>query len=139
MEKRNPANEAAGVDPVALALWGVLAISAWCAWRVIAAAVAVREAAQEKEAYVILLTDEGLKSDNESLAAKVNETQAALLDAEREGWMLLAICAMLAGSLVWRSFTSSRMPNSPIERTSPTEGCCSPRSVSRWACSTCRT
>lgn len=103
MEKRNPANEAEGVDPVALALWGVLAISAWCAWRVIAAAVAVREAAQEKEAYVILLTDEGLKSDNESLAAKVNETQAALLDAEREGWLLLVICAMLAGSLVWRS------------------------------------
>lgn len=103
MAKPSPASEAGGVDPVALALWGVLAISSWCAWRVIAAAEAVRLAAEDKETYVILITDEGLKSDNAALAEKVNESQAALIDAQREGVMLLVVCGLLAGALAWRA------------------------------------
>ena len=53
MAKRSPKENAdAGVDPVTLALAGVLGISAWCAWRVIVAARAVIAAAEDKETYV---------------------------------------------------------------------------------------
>ena len=57
-----------GVDPVTFALAGVLGISAWCAYLVHRSAQAVIDAANDKETYVLFLTDEGAKSDNEFMA-----------------------------------------------------------------------
>ena len=91
-----------------LALAGVLGISAWCAWRVIVAARAVIAAAEDKETYVIFLTDEGMKSENEALAGKVNEGMAALRSAESEAVLLLVACALLAGALAWRVIKARR-------------------------------
>ena len=91
-----------------LALAGVLCISAWCAWRVIVAAQAVIAAAESKETYVLFITDDGLKSDNEKLAGKVNEGMAALRSAESEAVLLLVACALLAGALAWRVIKANR-------------------------------
>ena len=108
MPKQSPANADAGVDPVTLALAGVLCISAWCAWRVIVAAQAVIAAAADKETYALFVTDEGIKSDNEKMAGQVNEGMAALRSAESEAILLLVACGLLAGALAWRVFKSSR-------------------------------
>ena len=91
-----------------LALAGVLGISAWCAYRVIVAARAVIAAAEDKETYVLFITDEGLKSENEALAGKVNEGMAALRSAESEAVLLLVACALLAGALAWRVIKANR-------------------------------
>ena len=91
-----------------LALAGVLCISAWCAWRVIVAARAVVAAAESKETYVLFITDDGMKSDNETLAAQVNEGMAALRSAESEAVLLLVACALLAGALAWRVIKANR-------------------------------
>ena len=91
-----------------LALAGVLGISAWCAYRVIVAARAVIAAAEDKDTYVLFITDEGLKSDNEKLAGKVNEGMAALRSAESEAVLLLVACALLAGALAWRVIKANR-------------------------------
>ena len=91
-----------------LALAGVLGISAWCAWRVIVAARAVIAAAEDKETYVLFITDEGLKSENEALAGKVNAGMAALRSAESEAVLLLVACALLAGALCWRVIKANR-------------------------------
>lgn len=109
MAKRpSPAKDASGVDPVVLALGGVLAIAAWCAIRVRIAALAVIAAAEDKETYVLFVTDEGLKSDNEKLANKVNEGMAALRSAESEAVLLLVVCGLLAGALGWRLIKANR-------------------------------
>lgn len=91
-----------------LALAGVLGISAWCAWRVIIAARAVVAAAEDKETYVLFITDEGLESENEALAGKVNAGMAALRSAESEAVLLLVACALLAGALCWRVIKANR-------------------------------
>ena len=98
----SPPKDASGVDPVVLALGGVIAIAAWCAVRVRLAAQAVIAAAEDKDTYVLFVTDEGLKSDNEKLAGKVNEGMAALRSAESEAILLLVVCGLLAAALVWR-------------------------------------
>lgn len=85
-----------------LSLAGVLCISAWCAWRVIDAARAVMEAANDKETYVLFLTDEGAKSDNLKVAERLNESQAALVAAQGEAAMLLVVCALLGLALAYR-------------------------------------
>ena len=97
-----PKQDASGVDPVVLALGGVIAIAAWCAVRVRIAALAVIAAAEDKETYALFITDEGLKSDNEKLASQVNEGMAALRSAESEAVLLLVVCGLLAAALVWR-------------------------------------
>ena len=104
MAKAKERQAAAGVDPVALALAGVLCISAWGAYRVHAAAQSVLDAAADKETYVMFLTDEGMKSDNEALAAKVNAGQAALIAAQSEAVLLMVACGILAAGLAWRTF-----------------------------------
>lgn len=91
-----------------LALAGVLGISAWCAYRVIIAARAVIAAAEDKDTYVLFITDEGLKSENEALAGKVNEGMAALRSAESEAVLLLVACALLGGALAWRVIKAKR-------------------------------
>ena len=96
--------DASGVDPVTLALAGILAISAWGAYRVHAAAAAVFEAAQDKNTYVMILTDDGVKSDNEDLAEKLNAGQEALRSAQSEAVLIMFACGLLALALAWRSF-----------------------------------
>lgn len=91
-----------------LTLAGVLGISGWCAWRVLDAAEAVMEAANDKETYVLFLTDEGAKSDNAAVADRLNESQAALVAAKGEAVMLLVVCALLAGALAWRVIKANR-------------------------------
>ena len=91
-----------------LALAGVLGISAWCAYRVIVAARAVIAAAEDKETYVLFITDDGMKSENEALAGKVNEGMAALRSAESEAVLLLVACALLACALAWRVIKANR-------------------------------
>ena len=91
-----------GVDPITLALVGILGLAAWCAWRVIVAAGAVIAASEDKETYAMFITDEGLKSDNEKLATQVNDGITALRSAESEASILLLICGTLALALAWR-------------------------------------
>jgi hypothetical protein len=93
---------------VTLALGGVLCISAWGAYRVLVAARAVIEAAEDKNTYALFITDEGLKSDNEALAAKVNAGMEALRSAESEAVLLLVACSLLAGALAWRLIKANR-------------------------------
>lgn len=96
------ANPSEGVDPVTLALVGILGVAAWCAYRVIVAAQAVIAASEDKETYALFITDEGIKSDNEKLANQVNEGIAALRSAESEASILILVCAVLAGCLAYR-------------------------------------
>lgn len=91
-----------GVDPVTLALVGILAIAAWCAWRVIIAAQAVIAASEDKNTYALFITDDGLKSDNDKLANQVNEGIAALRSAESEASILILVCVVLAACLAYR-------------------------------------
>lgn len=107
MARKRPAAEK-GVDPVTLALAGMLGMAAWCAYRVIAAAQAVIAAAEDKNTYAIFVTDEGLKSDNQHLADEVNKGIAALRSAEVESGILLIICAILAVALVIRVAKEAR-------------------------------
>ena len=86
-----------------LALAGSLLISAWGAWRVHSAAQAVIDAAQDKETYVLFLTDEGMKSDNVALAEKVNAGQAALAQAQSEAVLLMVACVVIGVALAWRT------------------------------------
>lgn len=103
----NP-NPKQGVDPVTLALAGVLGISIWCAVRVQLAAQAIIDAAQDKNTYSLFVTDEGLKADNQVVADQVNQSQAALLDAKAEAQVLIVVCAFLAVALTWRCLGASR-------------------------------
>lgn len=96
--------EAAGVDPVGFALAGILGITALGAWRVHSAAQAVIDAAQDRDTYVLFVTDEGLASDNQALAEKVNAGQAALAQAQSEAVLLMVACGVIGAALVWRTF-----------------------------------
>ena len=89
---------------MALALAGALLISSWGAWRVHRAAQAVIDAANDRDTYVLFVTDEGLKSDNAALAEKVNAGQAALLQAQSEAVLLMVACAAIGAALTWRTF-----------------------------------
>lgn len=91
-----------GVDPVTLALVGILALAAWCSYRVTVAAEAVIAASEDTNTYALFITDEGLKSENEAMANKVNEGIAALRSAESEASLLLLICLILAAALTYR-------------------------------------
>ena len=94
--------EANGVEPVTLALAGVLGISAWCSYRVWWAAEAVKEAANDKDTYLIFITEGKMISDNEKVEQKLNASQAALLNAQAEAVMLLVACGLLGLALVGR-------------------------------------
>lgn len=107
MARKRPAKEK-GVDPVTLALAGMLGIAAWCAYRVIVAAQAVIAAAEDKNTYAIFVTDEGLKSDNQHLADEVNKGMAALRSAETEAGILVVVCVILAVALAIRVAKEAR-------------------------------
>lgn len=66
------------------------------------AARAVMEAANDKETYVLFLTDDGAKSDNLKVADRLNESQAALVAAQGEAAMLLVVCVLLGMALAYR-------------------------------------
>ena len=91
-----------GVDPVTFALAGVLGISAWCAYLVHRSAQAVIDAANDKETYVLFLTDDGAKSDNEVMADQLNAGMAALHDAQALSEVLILSCLFLAVALTYR-------------------------------------
>lgn len=100
-----PAKEkpsAGGVDPVQFALAGMLAISGWCAFLVHRSAQAVIDAANNRDTYVVILTDEGVKSDNEQLADQVNAGMKALVDAQALSEVLMMACVFLAAALTYR-------------------------------------
>lgn len=99
-----PKDETAGVDPVALALAGVLVISTWGAWRVYAAASSVLQVSQTRDAYVLFLTDGKLTSDNSDITTRAESAQIALVAAQTEAVLLMVACAILAGGLAWRTF-----------------------------------
>lgn len=105
MANRNLKSE--GVDPITLALSGVLLISAWCAWRVWIAAEAIKTAAYDKDTYAQFIVEHAdgskdLQSDNQVLADAVNRSQQALLSAQGEALALIFICALLMAALAYR-------------------------------------
>lgn len=92
----------AGVDPVAFTLWAILVMVALAALQVWLTAGTVIEAAQDHNTYAVFVTDEGIKSDNARLAAKVNEGVWALMGARQMAMALLAACVGLGAALAWR-------------------------------------
>lgn len=100
-----------GLDPMTVALAGVLVLAAFCSFRVYHAAGSVIDLAVDKNTYVTMIVEHAddskdIQSDNEKLAEEVNQGRAKLADAQSEAVVMMVACAGIAlalGARVWKS------------------------------------
>lgn len=106
-----PAPQSVGLDPMTVALAGVLVLAAFCSWRVYHAAESVINLAVDSDTYVTMIVEhhddsKDVQSDNVRLAEEVNTGRAKLMDAQAEAVVMMVACAGIAVALgvrCWRA------------------------------------
>lgn len=93
-----------GLDPMTVALAGVLLLAAFCSWRVYHAAGSVIDLAVDKDTYATFIVEhhddtKDIQSDNVRLAEEVNQGRAKLVDAQAEAIVMMVACAGIAVAL----------------------------------------
>ena len=109
--RRGKASTDAGLDPMTVALSGVLVLAAFCSWRVYHAAGSVIDLAVDPDTYVTMIVEhhddtKDVQSDNVRLAEEVNQGRAKLMDAQTEAVVMMVACAGIGCALamrVWRA------------------------------------
>ena len=112
MNRKRPARapQSVGLDPMTVALAGVLILAAFCSWRVHHAAGTVIDLAVDRDTYVTMIVEHAddtkdVQSDNERLAEEVNQGRAKLMDAQAEAVVMMVACAGIAlalGMRLWK-------------------------------------
>ena len=104
---RRRTSTAQGVDPLTVALAGVLLLAAFCSWRVYSAAGSVIDLAVDKDTYATFIVErhdgtKNLQADNEKLAEEVNAGRASLMSAQGEALGMMVACGLIGAGLVAR-------------------------------------
>ena len=99
-----------GLDPMTVALAGVLILAAFCSWRVYHAAGTVIDLAVDRDTYATFIVEHAdntkdVQADNAKLAEEVNVGRAKLMDAQGEAVVMMVACAGIAlalGVRLWK-------------------------------------
>jgi len=107
MSRRKTSVAPQGVDPLTVALAGVLLLAAFCSWRVYSAAGSVIDLAVDKDTYATFIVErhdgtKNLQADNEKLAEEVNAGRASLMSAQGEALGMMVACGLIGAGLVAR-------------------------------------
>lgn len=110
---RGRAQPTQGLDPLTVALAGVLLLAAFCSWRVYHAAGSVIDLAVDKDTYATFVVEhhdgtKDVQADNVRLEIEVNQGRAKLMDAQDEAVVMMVACAGIAVALAVRVFKSAK-------------------------------
>lgn len=106
-----------GLDPMTVALAGVLVLAAFCSWRVYHAAGSVIDLAVDRDTYATFVVEhhdgtKDVQADNERLAEEVNTGRAKLMDSQAEAVVMMVACGGIGVALLVRILR----PASPCSR-----------------------
>ena len=107
------ASESVGLDPITVALAGVLLLAAFCSWRVYHASGAVINLATDSDTYARFFVEhkdgtKDVQADNVRLAAEVNRGRAKLMSAQTEAVVMMVACAGIGLALAVRVYRTAK-------------------------------
>lgn len=108
MRGKAKAAKAAGIDPLVIALAGLLAIAAWSAFRTYYHTAVIQETIQSGEGLALIITDSGIMSDSQKDQAALSSATKGLVNAQRESLVLAICCAGIAAALGLRIYKAGR-------------------------------
>ena len=106
---RKPAPKPAGLDPMVVALAGLLAIAAWSSYRTYHHTSVVQQTIQSGEGLALIITDKGIQSDSAKDEAALSSATQGLVNAQNESMVLAVACGGIALALAMRVWKQSRV------------------------------
>jgi hypothetical protein len=96
-----------GVDPVTIALAGLLLLASYSSYRVWHHTHTVIDTIQTGEGLALIVTDKGIMSDSAKDEASLSSATKGLVDAQTESIILAISCAGIGVALGIRTFRQS--------------------------------
>lgn len=115
MNRKQPAvaPQSVGLDPLTIALAGVLLLAAFCSWRIHTAAGSVIDLATDPDTYATMVVEHhdntrDVQSDNVRLEVEVSQGRRRLMNAQAEAVVMLLVCGAIGVALGVRCWRQGR-------------------------------